>query len=136
MFTLYRRLLTLSISLSCLSACAPLVSMIGYSGAAVQVAVQLDRAKLFSDGVSYLGSGKTVTDHAVSVIARADCRVLNLVTPNPVCSPKRDEPAVARTERINVAALRETLRGGDAGTVSEAPPRGNEVPDNSEPADD
>jgi hypothetical protein len=71
MFTICRRLLALSITLPCLSACAPLISMIGYSGSAVQVAVQLDRAKLLSDGVSYLGSGKTITDHAVSIIARA-----------------------------------------------------------------
>jgi hypothetical protein len=134
------RLLTVSIALSGLTACAPLISLVGYSSSAVQVAVQLDRAKLVSDGISYLRSGKTITDHAVSMIARADCRVLNVITPDPVCTPRRDDNMIARNERMNLAALREELRNaaGEFDAPANAAPAtpGAEQPDTDAPAVD
>jgi hypothetical protein len=108
------RLLSVLLALSCLSACAPIIAMIGYGNSAVQIAVQLDRAKLLGDGMSYLGSGKTITDHAVSIVAHADCRVMNVISPNPVCAPRRDDTTIARNERVNIALLRDELRNDEA----------------------
>lgn len=72
----------------CLSACAPLLAMVvGYSQPLVQFVAQAERVKLVGDGVSYVGSGKTITDHALSKIAGADCRVFNVVSRDPVCAP-------------------------------------------------
>ena len=78
-----------------LPACAPLVAIMGYGNTATQIAVQIDRIKLASDGVSYLKSGKTVTDHAVSKIVGADCRLMNIVSAEKVCTPKKDDTQVA-----------------------------------------
>ena len=95
--------------LSCLPACAPIVGLIGYSNSVLQVAVQIDRIKLAGDGVSYLGSGKTITDHAVSKMVGADCRLMNVVSPDPVCKPKPNEMADKLHARMTLAAVREDL---------------------------
>ena len=95
--------------LSCLPACAPIVGLIGYSNSVLQVAVQLDRLKLAGDGVSYLGSSRTITDHAVSKMVGADCRLMNVVSPDPVCKPKPHEMADKLHARMNLAAVREEL---------------------------
>jgi hypothetical protein len=118
------RLIAALLALLCLPACAPVIAMIGYGNSAVQIAVQLDRIKLLGDGVSYLGSGKTITDHAVSKIVRADCKLLNVVTPDPVCVPKRDNTTLARNDRMNIAALSEELANRDTrfnGPTADAP---------------
>ena len=93
-----------------LPACAPLVAIMGYGNTATQIAVQIDRIKLASDGVSYLKSGKTVTDHAVSKIVGADCRLMNIVSAEKVCTPKKDDTQVAaRDGRITLAAMDEEV---------------------------
>ena len=121
MFKLCFRLLSVLLALSCLSACAPNIAMIGYGNSAVQIAVQLDRIKLLGDGVSYVGSGKTITDHAVSMVAHADCHVINVISPNPVCAPKRDDATIARNERVNIASLRDELQNDNARFTGFAP---------------
>jgi hypothetical protein len=80
-----------------LAACAPIMALIGYGGPAVQVAAQIDRLKLIGDGVAYVGSGKTISDHVLSKAMHADCRFLNLVTHDAVCekNPRPDETALA-----------------------------------------
>jgi hypothetical protein len=75
-----------------LTACAPLMAIIGYGGPAVQLAAQVDRIKLIGDGVAYVGTGKTISDHALSMAMHADCRVLNVVTHDAVCE-KNSRPA-------------------------------------------
>ena len=101
----------------CLPACAPIVAMIGYGNSAVQVAIQLDRVKLASDGVSFLKSGKTLTDHAVSKIAGADCHLMNVVLPGPVCKPQVTEVASTAQPRTNLAVLSDELMKRDAGAT-------------------
>jgi hypothetical protein len=122
------RLTAALLALLCLPACAPVIAMIGYGNSAVQIAVQLDRIKLLGDGVSYLGSGKTITDHAVSKIVRADCKLLNVVTPDPVCVAKRDNATLARNDRMNIAALSDDLANGETRFSGPAADIPDEVP--------
>ena len=88
------RLLCVLLVLSCLPACAPVIALMGSGGSTMQIAAAIDRVKLAGDGVSYVGSGKTITDHAVSLATGADCRLLNVLSPDPVCKPK---PAAVAT---------------------------------------
>lgn len=50
------------------------------------LATQFDRVKLVADGISYVGSGKTLSDHALSHAAGADCKILNVALDAPICS--------------------------------------------------
>ena len=68
-----------------LAACSPLAALLGYNGPAIQVAAQLDQAKLVADGVSFVGSGKTVTDHVISAATGSDCKLINVLDKAPVC---------------------------------------------------
>jgi hypothetical protein len=79
------RLISTLAALSALTACAPLAGMLGLGPSAVQLAVQVDQAKLIADGASYAGSGKSVTDHAISVATGYDCTLTNAVKGEPVC---------------------------------------------------
>jgi hypothetical protein len=67
-----------------------MLAIVGYSQPVVQFVAQAERIKLVGDGVSYVGSGKTITDHALSKVAGADCRVFNVVTRDPVCATGTD----------------------------------------------
>lgn len=50
------------------------------------------------DGVSWLASGKTMTDHAISEVAGQDCRLIGIVEEGEVCKDRPDyEPAVVAT---------------------------------------
>ncbi len=77
----------------CVTACAPILAIVGYSQPAIQVAVQIDRIKLIGDGVSYVGSGKTISDHALSLVAGADCRIFNVASRKPVCASTDENTA-------------------------------------------
>jgi hypothetical protein len=108
-------------ALSWLAACAPIAAMVGYSGSAMQVAATLDRVKLASDGVSYLGSGKTITDHAVSMVAGADCHLLNVISPDPVCRPAQDTSAGNTNPRAPTTAAADDAPGSDAPAIADSP---------------
>ena len=69
-----------------LPACAPLLSLIGTNQTLVQGVGQVERVKVAGDGASYVASSKTVTDHALSAAAGKDCKIFNLLTPEPVCA--------------------------------------------------
>ena len=73
-------------SLFVLTACAPVLSRTGSSAAAVLLATQFDRVKLLADGVSYVQTGKTLSDRALSNVVGADCRTFNVVSGSPMCS--------------------------------------------------
>jgi hypothetical protein len=114
MFRFCTRLIFLALIVIGLSACAPLVAIMGYSNTATQIAVQIDRIKLAGDGLSYIKSGKTVTDHAVSKLVGADCHLMNVVSPDPVCATRKDNVQVAaRGERITLAAVQEGVSNRD-----------------------
>src|SRR5471030_2438154 len=78
----------------CLTACAPMLALVGTNQTLVQVVAQIERVKLAGDGVSYVGSGKTVTDHALSIATGADCKIFNVVSRDPVCATKTADAKV------------------------------------------
>ena len=57
------------------------------AGCAVPPALTL--ASFAADGVSYLSTGKSTTDHALSAIADEDCALIRAVKEKPICVPKR-----------------------------------------------
>ena len=87
----------------CLVACAPMLAVLGSGHTVVQVVAQAERIKLFGDGVSYVGSGKTITDHALSKLAGADCRILNVVSRDPVCAAGSVDAAADAKASLSLA---------------------------------
>ena len=87
----------------------------------MKIAATLDRLKLAGDGVSYLSSGKSVTDHAISKIMDADCNMLNVVTPRSVCAPTRNASAEKLNTRVNMAAVRDDLTNAQTFATSSLP---------------
>lgn len=57
------------------------------------VSPMVDAASWTVDGVSYLLTGKAAMDHAVSAMARQDCRMIRMIKKEFVCLP-RDEDVV------------------------------------------
>jgi len=58
-------------------------------------------ASYSADAVSYAATGKTVTDHAYSYVARSDCSFIRVLKLKPICV---DEPGNA-LEKIDVASV-------------------------------
>ena len=56
------------------------------AGCAVPPALTL--ASLAADGVSYVTTGKSTTDHAISAIAEEDCALVRAVKEEAICVPK------------------------------------------------
>ncbi len=52
-------------------------------------------ASLATDGVSYIATGKSTTDHAISAIADEDCALLRALKEEAICYP--DGEVVAET---------------------------------------
>jgi cell division septation protein DedD len=50
-------------------------------------------ASYSADVVSYAATGKTVTDHAYSAIARSDCSFIRILRDKPICVDTPDPPA-------------------------------------------
>lgn len=46
-------------------------------------------ASFAADGISYLATGKSTTDHALSAIANEDCALVRAVKEKPICVPER-----------------------------------------------
>jgi hypothetical protein len=46
-------------------------------------------ASFAADGISYIATGKSTTDHALSAIASEDCALLRAVQEQPICVAKR-----------------------------------------------
>ncbi|MDH3737901.1 MAG: SPOR domain-containing protein [Alphaproteobacteria bacterium] len=65
-----------------------LVLLLFLAGCAVPPAVTV--ASLIVDGVSYVSTGKSSTDHAISAIANEDCALLRVVDDKPICDPDGD----------------------------------------------
>ena len=76
-----------------------MLALMGSGASAVQLAAQLDRVKLVADGVSYVSSRKTLSDHALSMARNADCKIMNVVSGTPVCATRNpDTPIASLTE--------------------------------------
>jgi hypothetical protein len=64
-------------ALFALTACAPIVSLAG------------SRVKLLADAVSYVQTGKTLSDHALSSVTGKDCSTFNVALGRPICSASK-----------------------------------------------
>ena len=67
------------------------------AGCALPPALTL--ASFAADGVSYVATGKSTTDHALSALAQEDCALVRAVKEEPICVPNSKAPVVvAATE--------------------------------------
>ena len=74
-----------------LTSCAPIAAIVGYSQTVIESAAVIDRASLVADGALLASTGKTLSDHALSELTGADCKVIKVVSGAPVCVPKKSE---------------------------------------------
>jgi len=58
---------------------------IGLSGCIAGLPPAFQAASLVFDGVSYLSTGKSVSDHALSAVAQRDCAVFRALSAKPIC---------------------------------------------------
>jgi hypothetical protein len=96
-----------------------MLAAFGSHQAVVQIVAQIERVKLAGDGVSYLSSSKTITDHALSAAIGRDCKIFNVVTRDPVCT---DSSAVNGQLKLSSSLEAESfpLRAGQATTETNA----------------
>ena len=102
----------------------------GLGGCALPPVVMV--ASYSADIVSYAATGKTVTDHAYSAVARSDCSFIRILKRKPICvdtppdaaapgpevaAPEADAPATpaAATERyVTIGSFLETRHAREA----------------------
>jgi hypothetical protein len=61
------------------------------AGCALPPALTL--ASFAADGISYVATGKSTTDHAISVLAQEDCAMLRALEEQAICVPRGGESA-------------------------------------------
>ena len=89
------------------------------SGCAMPLPFQI--ASWALDGISYIATEKSVTDHGISIIAQKDCALLRVVQGDDICSTYDDSGTIAVAETSNVDAPDEnTLMGVGRETVNTA----------------
>ena len=66
----------------------------GVAGCVLPPALSI--ASLVADGISVAGSGKTVTDHAISLLAHEDCRMWRLLQGKSICQADTTVVATAK----------------------------------------
>ena len=71
-----------------LTACAPMLAMLGSNASLVAVATQVERIKLAADGASLVRWDKTLTDYALSEATGKECRIFNILAIESVCVEK------------------------------------------------
>lgn len=71
---------------------ALLASAMMLSGCAIPIGVQI--AKLSLDGISYLTTQKSLTDHGLSLLTGEDCAMHRIITRGALCSEWKDEETV------------------------------------------
>jgi hypothetical protein len=64
----------------------------------------LSAASWALDGISYLATGKSVTDHAISEVAQQDCALFRVVQGRELCQVEVDDIQTAEGPQIMVAA--------------------------------
>ena len=65
-----------------------LLSALFLKGCALPPAVTV--VSFVADGVSYVATGKSTTDHAISAVVREDCALLRAVQDKAICDPDGD----------------------------------------------
>jgi len=89
-------------ALFALTACAPIVSVAG------------SRVKLLADAISYVQSGKTLSDHALSNVTGMECSTFNVALGSPICSTLNHVAPIedrAPSSGVNAAAQFSTSAG-------------------------
>jgi hypothetical protein len=71
-----------------LTACAPMLAMLGSNTSFVALATQVERIKLAADGASLVRWDKTLTDYALSQATGKECRIFNILAIETVCVEK------------------------------------------------
>jgi len=61
-------------------------------------------ASYSADIVSYAATGKTVTDHAYSAVARSDCSFIRILEEKPICVDATTDPSLAVAANAPAAA--------------------------------
>ncbi|MBL4748938.1 MAG: hypothetical protein JKY17_09455 [Magnetovibrio sp.] len=80
------------------------------SGCIIAIPPGLQLASMALDGVSYMATGKTIADHALSGLISQDCAMIRILQDNEIChAPATD---------LEVAVLPE---GSPAGQIPQAP---------------
>ena len=69
------------------------------SGCAMPLPFQI--ASWALDGISYITTEKSVTDHGISIVAQKDCALLRVIQGNDICSTYDDSGTIAVAETSN-----------------------------------
>lgn len=107
------RLACLLCTALCLPGCVPILTAMGSGSSVIALATQAERIKLAADAISYANSKKTLTDHGLSAMMGSDCTLFNVITTDPVCTPKNDVSVAEAAEDAEVtvaAAPRDELQ--------------------------
>ncbi len=75
-------------------------------------------ATLFADGVSYLTTEKTLTDHGISAVAEQDCAVWRVFQGEDICRPNADDATLLASAGTDA----DTVPDGDTIEIVEAGP--------------
>src|SRR5689334_10047571 len=104
----------------------------GVAGCVLPPALSI--ASLVADGISVAGSGKTVTDHAISLLAHEDCRLWRLLQGKSICQADTTVVATAKLPPpLPVHAASPALHAPDpnpvvAGFIVDEPGAGIAIP--------
>lgn len=90
MNNIYREYLKKTVKLSAIAGLA-----LSLSGCIVAVPPAIQLASLALDGVSYITTGKSVTDHAISTVTAQDCAMTRALKGEDICSVPRNDIEVA-----------------------------------------
>mgnify|MGYP003624374622 FL=1 len=86
---------------------APVLSVMLLSGCAVPVAVTV--ASLVVDGISYVTTEKSLTDHGLSALSDSDCAMYRLITTGYVCHPHDiEDTVVAENSQAPIPPIQRT----------------------------
>jgi hypothetical protein len=89
------------------------------SGCAMPLPLQI--ASWALDGISYITTEKSVTDHGISIVAQKDCALLRVVQGDDICSTYDNTGTIAVAETSNVDATNEiTVMSVEGETVNTA----------------
>jgi len=87
---------------------APILNVIMLSGCAVPVAVSV--VSLVADGVSYVTTEKSLTDHGLSMMSGNDCAMYRMITTGYVCHPyETEDVAIAANDEASAENLLPSL---------------------------
>jgi len=78
---------------------AVMMPMLLLGGCALPAAVVV--ASYSADVVSYAATGKTVTDHAYSAVARSDCSFIRVLRARPICVDEPDTNAKVQVAQMD-----------------------------------